>query len=111
MRGMRAVGDHDFGDVVLGAGRPVLVQFHAPGSGACRQVGEMLEELAEELPWMAFTRLDAEANPETVGAYDVTGLPTLLVFHQGAAVLSIVGARPKRVVHDLLLGVTGAQPA
>lgn len=109
MSAMPAVGDHDFGDVVLGSVLPVLVQFRADGSGPCRQVGVMLEELAAELTGISFTRLDVDAHPATASAYGVTGLPTILVFSGGQSVLSIVGARPKSVVRDLLAAAT-AQP-
>ena len=109
MTSLRAVGDADFGDVVLGAVAPVLVQFGAPGSTPCRQVGSMLEELAAELPDLAFTRLDVGAHPVTASAYGVTGLPTLLLFLEGRSVLSIVGARPKSVVRELLLAALAGQ--
>ncbi|WP_193606602.1 thioredoxin domain-containing protein [Nocardioides lijunqiniae] len=97
------VGDTDFGDVVLGSVTPVLVDFHADWCGPCRQVGPVLDELAAELDWMQFVRLDVDAHPVTAAAYRVTGLPTLLVFDGGELVLSIVGARPRRTVRDLLL--------
>lgn len=111
MNGVRGVRDLDFADVVLGASVPVLVDFHADWCGPCRQVGPVLDELAAELTWMCFTRLDVDASPVTAAAYQVTGLPTMLVFVAGEPVLSIVGARPKRVVRDLLLGLADPQRA
>jgi thioredoxin 1 len=106
---LRAVGDADFGDVVLGAVAPVLVQFGAAASAPCREVGAVLEELAAELPGLAFTRLDVGAHPVTASAYGVTGLPTLLLFLEGRSVLSVVGARPKSVLRELLLAALAGQ--
>jgi thioredoxin 1 len=96
------VDDRDFGDVVLGSVTPVLVDFHADWCGPCRRVQPVLDELATELTWMSFARLDVDASPVTAAAYRVTGLPTMLVFVSGELVLSIVGARPKRTIRDLL---------
>lgn len=100
---VREVSDRDFAAVVLGATVPVLVDFHADWCGPCRQVAPILAELSEELDWMRFTRLDVDASPVTAAAYRVTGLPTLLVFVSGELVLSIVGARPRHTIHDLLV--------
>lgn len=111
MSRVRGVRDHDFTDVVLGASVPVLVDFHADWCGPCRQLGPVLDELATELTWMCFARLDVDASPVTAAAYRVTGLPTMLVFVAGEPVLSIVGARPKRAVRDLLLDLPDAQRA
>jgi thioredoxin 1 len=99
------VGDHDFGDVVLGSLTPVLVDFHADWCGPCRQVQPVLDELATELGWMSFTRLDVDTDPVTAAAYRVTGLPTMLVFVSGELVLSIIGARPKRTIRKLLVAL------
>jgi thioredoxin 1 len=99
------VGDADFGDVVLGSVTPVLVDFHADWCGPCRQLEPVLDELAAELDWMTFVRLDVDAEPVTPAAYRVTGLPTLLVFVAGELVLSIVGARPRRTVRELLVAL------
>ena len=60
---------------------------------------------------MAFTRLDVDASPVTAAAYQVTGLPTMLVFVAGEPVLSIVGARPRRILRELLLGLDDPQRA
>ncbi|WP_205471858.1 co-chaperone YbbN [Nocardioides sp. SYSU D00038] len=103
------VRDHDFSDVVLGAARPVLVGFHADWSRPCRQVGAVLDELAVELPWLGFVRLDVDTDPLTPATYDVTGLPSLLAFDRGEVVLSVIGTRPKQTLRELFLGLRGSQ--
>lgn len=103
------VSDADFTDIVLGSSVPILVDFHADWCAPCRRVGPILDDLAAELTWMSFTRLDVDTSPVTAAAYQVTGLPTMLIFAAGEPVLSIVGARPKQVIHDLLVGLPNVQ--
>ena len=111
MSQVRTVRDAEFGDVVLGASGPVLVDFHADWCGPCVQVAPVLELLATELPWLTFTRLDVDSDPVTPSAYRVSGLPTLLVFDAGELVLSITGARTLSRLRELLGTLAPVQPA
>lgn len=110
MSHVRTVHDDDFGDVVLGAGGPVLVDFHADWCAPCVQVAPVLETLATELPWLTFTRVDVDRDPVTPAAYRVCGLPTLLVFDAGEPVLSITGSRTIARLRELLETLAPAQP-
>lgn len=99
---IRPVHDADFGDLVLGAGRPVLVAFHAQWCAPWLRLLPVIEELAVELDWMSFTLLDVDREVVTAAAYRVTGLPTLLFFDGGELVLSIVGVRSGATIRELL---------
>ncbi|MFI2368928.1 thioredoxin [Streptomyces sp. NPDC018833] len=91
------VTDADFDGEVLGADRPVLVEFGADWCGPCRQLAPVLSAVShEEADRLKVVQIDADANPETVTRYGVLSLPTLLVFDGGEPVRSMVGARPKR---------------
>jgi thioredoxin 1 len=92
---VRDVTDADFDDVVLGAGRPVVVDFWAPWCGPCRAVTPLLEQLAETYPGVAFVKVDVDANPDTASRYDVLSLPTAILFAGGEPRESLIGARPR----------------
>ncbi|QIP84572.1 thioredoxin [Streptomyces sp. Tu 2975] len=95
--GVSAVTDTDFDTEVLGADRPVLVEFTADWCGPCRQLAPVLTAVArEEAGRLKVLQIDADTNPETVVRYGVLSMPTLMVFDGGEPVKSMVGARPKR---------------
>jgi thioredoxin 1 len=95
--GVAAVTDTDFDTEVLGADRPVLVEFTADWCGPCRRLAPVLSAVAkEEAPRLKVLQIDADTNPETVTRYGVLSMPTLLVFDAGEPVKSLVGALPKR---------------
>ncbi|MFB7164102.1 thioredoxin [Streptomyces sp. NPDC056121] len=94
---LRDVTDADFGAEVLGAGRPVLVEFTAEWCGPCRQLAPVLRSVAdEERERFDVVVIDVDRNPETAVRYGVLSMPTLMVFKDGEPVWSRVGARPKR---------------
>jgi len=95
--GVAAVTDTDFDTEVLGADRPVLVEFTADWCGPCRQLAPVLSAIAkEEAARLKVLQIDADTNPETVTRYGVLSMPTLMVFDAGEPVKSLVGARPRR---------------
>ena len=95
--GVAAVTDTDFDTEVLGADRPVLVEFTADWCGPCRQLAPVLSAIAkEEAARLKVLLIDADTNPETVTRYGVLSMPTLMVFDAGEPVKSLVGARPRR---------------
>ncbi|MFZ3568077.1 thioredoxin [Streptomyces sp. BH097] len=94
---LRGVSDADFDEQVLRAQRPVLVEFTARWCGPCRQLGPVLESIAEEeRERLDVVAVDVDVSPEAAVKYQVLGTPTLMVFKDGEPVWSRVGARSKR---------------
>ncbi|MFH0521949.1 thioredoxin family protein [Streptomyces sp. M41] len=95
--GVAEVTDADFGAEVIGARLPVLVEFTADWCPPCRQMGPVLSALAAEAgDRLKVVQLDVDTNPLTTNAYKVLSMPTFMVFRDGEAVRSMVGARSKR---------------
>ena len=88
--------DSSFQADVLESELPVVVDFWAAWCGPCRVMSPILEELAEERDDLRVVKVDVDANQAVAARYGVMGMPTFMVFRDGAPVGQIVGSRPKR---------------
>lgn len=89
------VTDNDFDTKVLGADKPVLVDFWAPWCGPCRAVAPTLEKIASEKDGeLIIAKLNTDENPMIAQRYGIMSIPTLVVFNSGEAVEGTVGAAP-----------------
>jgi thioredoxin 1 len=89
---------------VLGTDKCVIVGFGARWSSPSQVFSPVLDALADDLAGRAVVyALDVDDNPGAARQYDVSSLPTLLVFCAGELTGRMVGARPKeRLLRDLL---------
>ena len=99
----RSVTDQDFATEVLGASKPVLVDFWAEWCGPCRMIAPALEEIAGEIgDKVDIVKLNIDENPDTPGRYGVRGIPTMLLFKGGQPVAQKVGAAPRSHIQQWL---------
>jgi thioredoxin len=93
------VTDAGFSADVLGANRPVLVDCWAAWCGPCRMIAPVMDQLAAESRGKyVVAKLNVDENPRVAQEYQVSSIPTMLLFKGGRLVDRIVGLQPKQAL-------------
>ena len=88
--------DEQFDADVLGADKPVLVDYWAEWCGPCKMIAPILEEIADEYgDRLKVCKMDIDANQATPPKYGIRGIPTLMLFKNGEVEATKVGALSK----------------
>lgn len=86
-----------FEEKVLKAEGPVLVDFYADWCGPCKMMAPVLDELADEKSGqLTVYKLNVDDNPDIAGKYRVMSIPTMILFKNGEAAATVMGAMSKR---------------
>lgn len=97
------ITDANFRETVLQSDKPVLVDFWATWCPPCRQMGPIVDELADDYADKAVVcKLDVDENPSTAQTYGVSSIPTFIIFKGGDIVKTLTGGRPKKQLADAL---------
>jgi|TARA_B110000196_G_C21027619_1_gene605972 thioredoxin 1 len=96
MSDINHVSDDTFENEVLNSDLPVLVDYWAEWCGPCKVIAPVLEEIASEYDGkIKICKLDIDANEDTPPKYGIRGIPTLMLFKNGAVEATKVGALSK----------------
>ena len=90
------VTDENFDKEVLQSSKPIVVDFWAEWCGPCIQIGPSLEEISNEMSnQVTIAKHNIDNEPNTPTKYGIRGIPTMLLFKDGALKATKVGATTK----------------
>ena len=90
------VTDATFDPEVLQSQTPVLVDYWAEWCGPCKIIAPILDEVAKEYAGrLKVAKLNIDENQSTPPKYGIRGIPTLMLFKNGAVEATKVGALSK----------------
>lgn len=82
---------------------PVLVDFYATWCGPCKTMSPILDEVAKQVQGKAkVIKIDVDKNQQAAAAYQVRGVPTLILFKNGKQIWKQSGVVPANELVNLI---------
>ena len=90
-----------FEDEVLASEGRVVVDFWAEWCGPCHQVAPVLDRIAEEYS-LKLVKIDIDKERELARRFNVSSIPTMMLFENGEPTATAVGSLPKGALERAL---------
>lgn len=93
------ITDATFENEVLKSESITVVDFWAPWCGPCRKMGPVLDEIAEDFGGkIKVAKINTDENLKIAKEYQISGLPSIVIFKNGEAKETLVGLMPKSAI-------------
>lgn len=86
---------HDFDTFISSQELPVLSDFWADWCGPCKMMEPVLRDLAKD--WkdrLKVIKVDTDKKPHLASRFNISGIPTMILFKGGREVYRVSGAMP-----------------
>lgn len=97
------INDSNYSEIVEKEEKLVVLDFWAQWCGPCKQIGPIIEELAEEYTGKAIIgKVDVDSSTELTSKFSIRNIPTVLFLKHGEIVDKLVGAQSKTKFVDTI---------
>ena len=99
-----ALNPENFSETVSADGI-AIVDFWAGWCGPCMAFAPVFEAAAANNPDIRFGKVDTEEQQALAGAFEITSIPTLMVFRDNVMLYNRAGALPAPALDELMTAV------
>ena len=93
---IKHVSDSSFDSDVLKSNQPVLVDYWAEWCGPCKMIAPILDEVSKAYDGrLLVAKMNVDENRDVPAKFGIRGIPTLMLFKNGAVEATKVGAMSK----------------
>ena len=91
---LNTIDNTNFESLVINNSGITLLDFWAPWCGPCRMLTPIIEELAENFKdKVTIGKVNVDDNRELALKYNISAIPTILIFKNGKLEKQIIGLR------------------